>query len=224
MKACKACWSRRDFLFRSGGGVSGLALAYLLNEDRLLADAVADAGACDAKPAGFNPYAPKAPHFKPRATSVISLFMSGGVSHVDPFDPKPALTKYAGQPLDGKVDGDVIVRQGHPGPLMPSPFAFKKYGQSGIEVSDLFPNIGGHVDEIAFIRSVYGQSNDHVQATYEMQTGQTRMGFPSLGSWVTYGLGSENASLPGYVVIHDGRGGPRRRAHDSGPGPPAASA
>src|SRR3989442_2527473 len=77
-----------------------------------------------------------------------------------------------------------------------------------MEVSDLFPNIGSHADEIAFIRSVYGQSNDHVQATYEMQTGQTRMGFPSVGSWVTYGLGSENASLPAYVVIHDARGGP----------------
>ena len=138
--------------------------------------------------------------------------MSGGVSHVDTFDPKPALMKYAGQPLDGKVAGDVIVRQGHPGPLMPSPFSFKKYGQSGIEISDLFPHVAGHVDDIAFVRSVYGQSNDHVQATYEMQTGQVRMGFPSLGSWVTYGLGSENASLPAYVVIQDGRGGRDYRA------------
>src|SRR5919198_1490982 len=118
--ACKTCWSRRDFLFRSGGGVSGLALAYLLNQEQLL--------------------------------------------------------------------GDVIVRQGHPGPLMPSPFGFKRYGQSGIEISDLFPHVGSHADDIAFVRSVYGQSNDHVQATYEMQMGQTRMGFPSLGSWVTYGL------------------------------------
>jgi hypothetical protein len=177
----KTCWSRRDFLFRSGGGVSGLALAYLLNEDRLLAGGVADASACRATPIGFNPYAPKPPHFKPRATAMISLFMSGGVSHVDTFDPKPALARYAGQPLDDKVAGDVIVRQGHPGPLMPSPFPFKKYGQSGMEVSDLFPHIGAHVDEIAFLRSVFGQSNDHVQATYEMQTGQTRMGFPSLG-------------------------------------------
>jgi hypothetical protein len=208
MKRCKTCWSRRDFLFRSGGGVSGLALAYLLDRDHLLAAEAADTGTCAAKPIGVNPFAPKAPHFKPRATAVISLFMSGGVSHVDTFDPKPALTKYAGQPLDGKVTGDVIVRQGHPGPLMPSPFQFKKYGQSGIEVSEIFPNIAAHVDDIAFVRSVYGQSNDHVQATYEMQMGQTRMGFPSLGSWVTYGLGSESSSLPAYVVIHDARGGP----------------
>src|SRR6185436_2338979 len=157
--ACKTCWSRRDFLFRSGGGISGLALAYLLNQDHALAEEIVKAGACEASPVGFNPYAPKAPHFKPRATAVISLFMSGGVSQVDTFDPKPALAKYAGQPLDGKVAGDVIVRQGHPGPLMPSPFAFKKYGQSGMEVSDLFPHIGGHVDDIAFVRSVYGQSN-----------------------------------------------------------------
>ncbi|PYR09429.1 MAG: DUF1501 domain-containing protein [Acidobacteria bacterium] len=207
--ACKTCWSRRDFLFRSGGGVSGLALAYLLNQEQLLAGEIDTTGAaCAAAPIGFNPYAPKPPHFKPRATAVISLFMTGGVSHVDTFDPKPALSKYAGQPLDGKVAGDVIVRQGHPGPLMPSPFGFRRYGQSGIEVSDLFPHVGGHADEIAFVRSVYGQSNDHVQATYEMQMGQTRMGFPSLGSWVTYGLGSENTSLPAYVVIHDTRGGP----------------
>src|SRR5882762_6956156 len=217
MKTCKTCWSRREFLFQSGGGVSGLALAYLLNQDKLLAGDnvdVVNRGACEARPIGFNPYAPKPPHFKPRATAVISLFMSGGVSHVDTFDPKPALTKYAGQPLDGKVAGDVIVRQGHPGPLMPSPFQFRKYGQSGMEVSDLFPNVGRHVDEIAFVRSVFGQSNDHVQATYEMQTGQVRMGFPSLGSWVTYGLGSENASLPAYVVIQDARGGPLGGVND----------
>src|SRR5919201_1746112 len=208
MNRCQTCWSRRDFLFRSGGGGGGWALAYLLDRDQRLAAEAADTSACAAAPIGFNPYAAKPPHFKPRATAVISLFMSGGVSAVDTFDPKPALTKYAGQPLDGKVAGDVIVRQGHPGPLMPSPFEFKRYGQSGIEVSEIFPNVGALVDEIAFVRSVYGQSNDHVQATYEMQMGQTRMGFPSLGSWVTYGLGSENASLPAYVVIHDPRGGP----------------
>src|SRR5262245_59666357 len=138
-------WSRREFLFRSGGGVSGLALAYLLGHDQLLAQEM-QAAACAAMPMGANPYAPKAPHFAPRAKAVISLFMSGGVSQVDTFDPKPALMKYAGQPLDGKVTGDVIVRQGHPGPLMPSPFGFKRYGQSGIEISDLFPHVGSHAD------------------------------------------------------------------------------
>jgi len=209
MHRCKTCWSRREFLFRSGGGMSGLALAYLLNQEGRLVAGGADAGgACSATPIGANPYAPKAPHFTPRAKAVISLFMSGGVSAVDTFDPKPFLTKYAGQPLDGMIKEDLVVRQGHPGPLMPSPFSFKKYGQSGIEVSEIFPNVASHVDELAIVRSVYGQSNDHVQATYEMQMGQTRMGFPSLGSWVTYGLGSESSSLPAYVVIHDARGGP----------------
>ena len=196
----KHFWSRRDFLFQSGGGISGLALAYLLNQDGLLG------ASCDAKPAGYNPYAPKQPHFKPRAKSVISLFMSGGVSHLDTFDPKPALQKYAGQPLTGK--GEVVVRQGNPGPLMPSPFQFKRYGQCGMDVSELFPILATKVDEIAWLRSVYGKSNDHVQAHYELNTGKIQMGLPCVGSWVTYGLGSENQSLPAFVVIYDPRGGP----------------
>jgi hypothetical protein len=97
----KYFWSRRDFLFQSGGGVSGLALAYLLNKDGLLA---AESNGCNNTPVGGNPYAPKPPHFKPRAKAVISLFMTGGPSHVDTFDPKPALAKYAGEPLTGKGD------------------------------------------------------------------------------------------------------------------------
>jgi len=196
----KFFWSRRDFLFQSGGGVSGLALAYLLNQEGLLASS------CDAKASGYNPYAPKKPHFQPRAKRVISLFMSGGVSHIDTFDPKPALQKYAGQPLTGK--GDIVVRQGNPGPLMPSPFSFRKYGQCGMDVSEIFPLLAQKVDELAFLRTVYGKSNDHVQATYELNTGKIQMGLPSVGSWVTYGLGSENQSLPAFVVIYDHRGGP----------------
>jgi uncharacterized protein (DUF1501 family) len=204
-------WDRREFLFRSGGGISGLALACLLDQQGLLSaeqtGTVAATG-CGAATSGVNPYAAKPPHFKPRATAVISLFMGGGWSQVDTFDPKPALAKYAGEPIDGKVQGDVIVRQGFPGPLMPSPFAFAKCGQSGIEVSELFPHLRQHVDQIAFLRSVYGRSNDHVQGTYEMQTGQINLGFPSIGSWVTYGLGSVASSLPAYVVMTDARGGP----------------
>src|SRR5438034_5640857 len=206
MKRCKTCWSRRDFLFRSGGGVSGLALAYLLNQDRLLADAIVESAACGGKPIGFNPNAAKAPHFTPRATSVISLFMSGGVSHVDTFDPKPQLARYAGQPLTGK--GEVIVRQGNPGPLMPSPFSFRKYGQSGMDIAEIFPQLAQHADDLALLRSAYGQSNDHVQAHYLLATGTVRMGFPSVGSWITYGLGTENQNLPAFVVIYDARGGP----------------
>ncbi len=200
-------WDRREFLFQSGGGISGLALAYLLDRDHVLA-AAAQADACAGAATGVNPYAAKPPHHRPRATAVISLFMGGGWSQMDTFDPKPALRKYAGQPIDGKVRGDVIVRQGFPGPLMPSPFSFGKYGQSGIEVSEIFPQLSRHVDEIAFLRSVFGRSNDHVQGTYEMQTGQINLGFPSVGSWVTYGLGSVASSLPAYVVMTDARGGP----------------
>src|ERR1700693_2921136 len=108
-------WDRREFLFRSGGGISGLALAYLLDQQGLLsAEPVASSGgdACEAAPVGVNPYAPRPRHFKPRAMAVISLFMGGGWSQVDTFDPKPALAKYAGQPIDGKVQGAVIVRSG----------------------------------------------------------------------------------------------------------------
>jgi hypothetical protein len=189
--------SRRQFLFDTCGGISGLGLAWLLNQDGLLA---ADC------PAGAGIATGKKPHFEPRARSVISLFMSGGVSHVDTFDPKPALTRYAGQPMTGK--GDVVVRQGHPGPLMPSPFQFKKYGHGGLDVSEIFPRIASHADELALMRSVVSKSNDHVQAHYALASGVIRMGHPSLGSWVTYGLGSQSHSLPAFVVIYDARGGP----------------
>ena len=195
--------SRRDFMFQTGGGISGLALAYLLNQDGLLGAA---SNSCATNSPVPSPLTARKPQFPPRATSVISMFMSGGVSHVDTFDPKPALSKYSGKPLEGK--GDIIVRQGNPGPLMPSPFSFKKYGQSGMDVSEIFPHIATKVDELAFLRSVKGQSNDHVQAHYELLTGMIRAGFPSVGTWVTYGLGSENQNLPGFVVIYDARGGP----------------
>src|SRR6201984_2301911 len=133
----KNFWPRRDFLFRSGGGMSGLALAYLLNQDGLLG--AETESACNAKAQGYNPYAPRKPHFAPRAKNVISLFMSGGVSHLDTFDPKPALMKYAGEPLTGK--GEIVVRQGNPGPLMPTPFQFRKYGGGGSDVCESFSHI-----------------------------------------------------------------------------------
>ncbi len=196
--------SRRDLLFTGGGGIGGVALASLLAQDGLLAGPVG-AQACGGGPASALA-APKKPHFKPRAKSVISLFMTGGVSHIDTFDPKPMLRKHHGQPLSGF--GEIVVRQGYPGPIMASPYSFKKYGQSGTEVSELFPHMGSMVDEFALIRSGYGKSNDHVLAHYEWNTGSLLMGYPSVGSWVTYGLGTENQSLPGYVVIHDPRGGP----------------
>src|SRR3954468_6502219 len=136
--------SRRQMLFEAGGGIGGLALAALLGQDSLSG---ATPGICSVGSG-----VAKKPHFAPRAKSVISLFMSGGVSHMDTFDPKPALARYAGQPLEGK--GDVVVRQGNPGPLMPSPFSFKKYGQCGMDVCELFPHLARHVDELTFLRSV----------------------------------------------------------------------
>lgn len=194
--------SRRDFLFESSGGISGLGLAWLLNQQGLLAND----GTCATGGTASSPLSPRKPHFTPRAISMISLFMGGGVSHVDTFDPKPALEKYAGKPLSGK--GDVVVRQGNPGPLMPSVFQFKKHGQCGMDVSEIFPRMAEHVDELALLRSVQSKSNDHVQAQYAMTTGKVLMGFPSIGSWITYGLGSENQNLPAFVVIYDARGGP----------------
>src|SRR5215210_8300203 len=147
-------FSRRDFLFRSGEGIGGLALAYLMNQDGLLGES-----GCDNAAGTTSPFLPKSPHFKPRAKNVISLFMCGGVSHIDTFDPKAALDKYHGQPLPG--EGDVQVQQGYPGPIMRSPYKFRKYGQSGIEVSELFPNMATIVDDIALVRSAVGRSNDH---------------------------------------------------------------
>ena len=193
--------SRRDFLFRAGEGISGIALAAMLQQEGLLAAE----NVCDTQ--GItSPTSPRQPHFEPRAKAVISLFMSGGVSHLDTFDYKPMLEKHHGQPLTGK--GRVRVRQGFPGPLMKSPFKFERYGECGKLVSELFPHMGAMSDDLAFVHSCTGRSNDHVLAHYEWNTGSVLMGHPSVGSWVTYGLGSENQSLPGFVVVYDHRGGP----------------
>jgi Protein of unknown function (DUF1501) len=200
--------SRRNFLFEAGSGISGLALIHLLHQDGLLKAAPSEDKVACANTEGStsSPHLSKPPHFKARAKSVISLFMSGGVSHIDTFDYKPALSKYHGMPLEGK--GEIRVRQGFPGPLMKSPFSFKQYGQSGAWVSELFPHVGAIADDLAFIHSCQGKSSDHVLSHYEWNTGSILMGFPSVGSWVTYGLGSENQNLPGFVVIYDARGGP----------------
>jgi len=196
--------SRRDFLFRAGEGISGVALAAMMAEQGLLANE--GESAC-ANPEGIeSPLMPRTPHFQPRAKNVISLFMSGGVSHLDSFDYKPDLIKHHGKPLTGF--GRVQVRQGYPGPLMKSPFGWKQYGESGKWVSELFPHMGSVVDEVAFIHSAQGRSNDHVVAHYEWNTGSLLMGHPSVGAWVTYGLGAENQNLPGFVVIYDRKGGP----------------
>lgn len=180
--------SRRDLLCRAGGGVGALALTDLM------------------RGATLSPMSPKQPHFPAKAKAVISIFCYGGVSHVDTFDPKPLLKERAGEAMTGK--GEVIVSQGHPGGLLPSPWKFKKHGQCGMDVSELFPHVAKHVDDIAFIRSMYSLSNDHAPALFQMNTGSVLTGHPSMGSWVTYGLGTENQNLPAYVVFQDHRGGP----------------
>ena len=201
--------SRRKFWMEASMGIGGLALLDLLNQDRLLgAPGPVGVAGCAPGLGGTidSPLAPKAPHFKPRAKSMISLFMSGGVSHIDTFQYKPALEKFNRLPLEGK--GEIKVRQGYPGPLMKSPFSFKQYGKSGAWVSELFPNMATLVDELAFVHSCQGISNDHVISHYEWNTGSIQMGFPSIGAWVTYGLGSESQNLPGFVVVLDQKGGP----------------
>ena len=153
-----------------------------------------------------NPLAPKPQHFPAKAKAVISIFCYGGVSQIDTFDPKPDLMKWQGETMQGV--GPVRTIMGNPGGLMPSPWSFKKYGQSGMDVSELFPNIAQHVDDIAFIRSMNAISPAHGPALFQMNTGSILAGHPSVGSWITYGLGSENENLPGFIVFTDYRGGP----------------
>jgi hypothetical protein len=190
-------YTRRDLLSRLGGGMGTLGLAALLGRDNLLA-------------------ADQMPHFPAKAKRVISIFCYGGPSQIDTFDPKPELEKYAGQAMTGV--GDFTVSQGNPGGLMPSPWKFKQYGQSGAAVSELFPEVAQHVDDLAIIRSMYAVSNDHGPALYQMNTGTLLAGHPSVGSWLTYGLGTENENLPGYVVFTDHRGGPINGAPNWGNG------
>ncbi|MDX1933403.1 MAG: DUF1501 domain-containing protein [Capsulimonadales bacterium] len=193
--------SRRDFLLRAGVGFGSLALSALLAEE---------AQATDGRP---GPLSPKRPMVPARAKSVIFLFMYGGPSQMDTFDPKPELTRFDGKtmkvalPNAGEVKTFGGANSGSV-PLMKSPFAFKKYGKSGIEVSELYPHVGECVDDICFFRSIYGDSNNHAPALFEMNTGTILQGSPAMGSWVTYGLGSENRNLPGFVVMLDSRGGP----------------
>jgi hypothetical protein len=187
--------SRRALLQRLGGGIASLAFADLLGREGLLAQ---------APPA--NPLAPKAQHFAAKAKAVISIFCYGGVSQVDTFDPKPALLKYQGETMQGV--GEVQTIMGTPGGLMPSPWAFKKHGACGMDVSELFPYVAEHVDDIALIRSMHSLSPAHGPALFQMNTGSILAGHPSVGSWVTYGLGTENENLPGFIVFTDYRGGP----------------
>ena len=182
--------SRREFLARAGAGFGLMALADLLGQS---------AGAAEIVNAA-NPLAVKPSHYAPKAKSVIWLFMEGAPSAVDLFDPKPELDKNNGK----KVAIDVF--NGNPGPLMKSPFSFKQYGKSGAWVCDKYTNVAKHVDDIAFVKSLFTESNDHVPALYQMNTGVARAGLPTAGAWITYGLGSENQNLPGFVVLGNNQG------------------
>jgi hypothetical protein len=180
--------TRRDALCTIGNGFGMLAFAGLVG------DSLAAAGAFDTQQGLIDTR--KLDHAA-RAKRVIFLFMNGGLSQVDSFDPKPMLDKYHGQPLPGGF----VATERKTGALLKSPFAFKKYGESGMEVSELFPYLGECVDDMCFVRSVYTDIPNHEPSMLMMNTGHTQAGRPSLGSWLTYGLGSDNKNLPGYVVL-----------------------
>ena len=183
--------SRREFICQSAAGFGGMALACLLQRDLLVA----------ATTEVLNPLAPRKPHKEAKAKSVILLFMAGGPSQMDTFDPKPLLNKLEGQPLPssfGPIRSQFLKPNAR---LLGSRRTFQKYGKSGIEVSDLLPNIGACVDDMAVIRSCYCDIIVHSAAQYQMMSGRVVPGFPSMGSWVIYGLGAESDSLPSYVVM-----------------------
>jgi hypothetical protein len=205
--------SRREFLKRAGNGFGLLALAGLLDEKGLLLDTL------QATPSAGNPLAPRAGHFTPRAKSVIWLFMNGGPSHVDTWDYKPELAGRDGKELPG-FDMNTGFFTAQVGPLMKSPFKFKRQGQCGAWVSELFPNMARHVDKMAFMYACHTDSNNHSPALLKINTGMSRMGFPCLGSWVTYGLGTESKNLPSFVTMYDtlGRGLPKGYAQNWGAG------
>ena len=171
--------NRRQMLSKSSTGFGLLALQGLIGQSQVLAS----------------------PHYTPRAKSVIFCYMSGGVSHVDSFDPKPKLQEMAGKPMPVKVERTQFNNNGN---IFPSPFEFQKHGESGIPVSSIFPRTAKMVDEMAVIRSMTSKVNEHAQGNYAIHTGFPFMGHPSAGAWVSYGLGNLNQNLPGFVVLHSG--------------------
>src|SRR5262245_21044408 len=191
--------SRRNFLRHAGGGAGFLALAALLADEGLLATTAAAENATGSSDSRLNPLAPRKSHFAAKAKSVIWLFMNGGPSHVDTWQYKPELEKRDGKELEG-FDKNTGFFKEQVGPVMKSPFKFAQYGESGAWASEIFPGMAQHVDEMAFIHSCHTGSNNHSPALFMINTGTTRMGLPSAGAWVTYGLGSESLSLPAFVA------------------------
>ncbi|WP_372898965.1 DUF1501 domain-containing protein [Stieleria sp.] len=190
--------TRREFLWQTGGGFGAAALSSMLSQDGFLsaADSVGDA----------NPLAAKLPHFAPKAKSVIFLFMYGGPSHIDTFDYKPKMVGMDGKTVDVKTFGRGGRKNG--GRIVEPRWEFSQYGQCGKYVSTLFPHVAKHVDDIAFLHSMTADSPIHGSAMLMMNSGKILSGSPALGSWATYGLGSVNENLPGYVVMLDPKAGP----------------
>jgi hypothetical protein len=185
--------TRREFLSRCGMGMGALGLANLFGD----IGAVASTGPAAIPVSDISPLAPKAPHFAASAKRVIHIFANGGPSHVDTFDPKPALERYAGKMLPMEN----LRTERKTGAAFPSPFKFRKHGQSGIEVSELFPNLAENVDDMCIVRSMYADIPNHEPSLLLMNCGEARLPRPSMGSWVTYGLGSENQNLPGFITM-----------------------
>jgi hypothetical protein len=195
--------SRRGFLGSLGAGFGSLALEAMRRQELLAAG--------PPKNLVINPIRPneaRPPHFSAKARSVIFLYMVGGPGQMDTFDYKPLLQRLDGKPCPESFKKTLSAKHanvphGCKNALMASPFKWKQYGKSGTYVSDLFPHVAKHVDDLCFIHSMQADSNNHGPASYQMHTGEIRPGKASLGSWTTYGLGSENADLPGYVVLFD---------------------
>ena len=194
--------TRREFLWQAGAGFTGTALAGLMALEG--SKLQASSGALTGK--GTNPLKPRRPHYPAKAKSVIFLFMYGGPSHIDTFDHKPKLNALDGKTIAVKTFGRGGKR--NEGRVVGTPWDFKRYGQSGKWVSDLFPHIGGCVDDIAFLHSLTADSPIHGSAMLQMNTGKILSGSPCLGSWVNYGLGSASENLPGFAVMLDPIGGP----------------
>ncbi len=182
--------SRREMLSRCLGGFGAVALAALWKEQGLAVETSAQ-----------NPFAPKPPHFEPQATSVIFLYLDGGLSQVDSFDPKPRLTAENGKPFSEKIEPTQFNNIGN---TLGSPWKFQQYGEAGIPISDLFPHVAQHADKLAIIRSMTSELPEHTNANYFLHTGTGVQGRPSVGAWITYGLGSECQNLPGFVVLNGG--------------------
>jgi hypothetical protein len=176
MKTSTACNSRRHFLAQSGFGLGSVALAWLLKQDNLLANPAKP----DLDPKSFD-LLPRRPHFEPRAKAMISMFMQGGPSHMDLFDPKPALDKLDGQKFPGEIKFDNAA-QASP-KVLASPWKFQKHGQCGTEVSELLPHFAGIVDDVCLLRGMHTGVNNHGQSIYALQNGRVLGGRPTLGSW-----------------------------------------